>query len=448
MRKGFLGSLAALMAGGLALAQAPSSSPGTSSSLVPAFSLGRPVPLSETSTPIVDPQVVRTSGSGFGNPAVAPPPPAYAVPPPPPYGTAIAVPPTTLPPPGACPPAVCPPICPEPGGPRGWISAEHLLWWVKDGPRPQPMIPTAPVLGVIPPATVTALSAQTIPGTGDFDYGTFNGLRMTAGGWLDQAERFGLEASGFILERRSDGTNLTLTAPGALGLPFGTPTASAAVTSSTRFWGAEADGLVGLLRRDCFRVDVLAGFRYLSLLEELNQGAGAAATLGGVPVLARIADGFDTQNRFYGGQLGAKAGYRYNRFSADLITKVAMGAMHEVVSVTGVKSVASGGLVLSAPGGLFAQPTNMGRQSEDNFAVVPEVTLQVGLDVTRYLRTFIGYNFLYVSSVVRPGDQVDPVVNLSQMGGGPLVGPARPAPRFETTDFWAQGVNFGVEFRY
>jgi len=55
---------------------------------------------------------------------------------------------------------------------------------------------------------------------------------------------------------------------------------------------------------------------------------------------------------------------------------------------------------------------------------------------------------IYWSSVVRPGDQVDPVVNFSQLFGGPLVGPAQPLPQFNRTDFFAHGLSFGLEFRY
>jgi hypothetical protein len=33
-------------------------------------------------------------------------------------------------------------------------------------------------------------------------------------------------------------------------------------------------------------------------------------------------------------------------------------------------------------------------------------------------------------------------------GNGPLVGSARPAFTFDGTDFWAQGLNFGVELSY
>lgn len=52
----------------------------------------------------------------------------------------------------------------------------------------------------------------------------------------------------------------------------------------------------------------------------------------------------------------------------------------------------------------------------------------------------------------RAGRQIDPVVHVSQFpirsGNDPLVGPARPAFRFDGSDFWAQGLNFGLELKY
>jgi hypothetical protein len=67
---------------------------------------------------------------------------------------------------------------------------------------------------------------------------------------------------------------------------------------------------------------------------------------------------------------------------------------------------------------------------------------------------FAGYEILYWNRVVRPGDQIDHNVNLSQnavldpKGVGTLVGPAQPAPLFNRSDFWAQGINLGLEYRY
>jgi hypothetical protein len=51
-------------------------------------------------------------------------------------------------------------------------------------------------------------------------------------------------------------------------------------------------------------------------------------------------------------------------------------------------------------------------------------------------------------------DQIDRGINpvqapaITGVPNAPLIGPARPAPLFNTTDFWAQGMNFGLEVRY
>jgi hypothetical protein len=53
--------------------------------------------------------------------------------------------------------------------------------------------------------------------------------------------------------------------------------------------------------------------------------------------------------------------------------------------------------------------------------------------------------------VVRPGNQIDRNINLTQsqfLGNGALTGQASPGPALSRTDFWAQGITFGLEYRY
>jgi hypothetical protein len=102
---------------------------------------------------------------------------------------------------------------------------------------------------------------------------------------------------------------------------------------------------------------------------------------------------------------------------------------------------------------LLAQPTNSGHLSKNHFAVLPEIGIKVGYQVTDNVRVYVGWDFLYASSVVRPGDQIDRSVNTNQLltiaGPGSVGnGPARPAPTFKPTDFWAFGVNAGLEWRF
>ena len=96
----------------------------------------------------------------------------------------------------------------------------------------------------------------------------------------------------------------------------------------------------------------------------------------------------------------------------------------------------------------------IGERSRDVFAVVPEGSVTLGLQLTPWAALTVGYTFLYASDVVRPGDQIDrginPTQNPSFTGAvpAPLVGPARPAFRFHGADVWAQGLTVGVTLQY
>jgi hypothetical protein len=76
----------------------------------------------------------------------------------------------------------------------------------------------------------------------------------------------------------------------------------------------------------------------------------------------------------------------------------------------------------------------------------------VGYHVSESLRVYLGYDLLYLSDLARPGEQIDQVVNPTQLptsaGPSPLTGPARPFFHFVNKDIWAQGLNVGMEFRY
>ena len=148
--------------------------------------------------------------------------------------------------------------------------------------------------------------------------------------------------------------------------------------------------------------------------------------------------------------------YRRNRWTVDLRTSVALGTTHERLRVEGDQiRTLPGQPPLVLAGGLLALNSNSGRFTRDQFAVVPEVGLNVGYQVTDHLRLFAGYNFLYWSRVIRPGDQIDPVLDINRIPRfvppGVVVPPApevRPAVLFRETDFWAQGLLAGVQFNY
>ena len=106
----------------------------------------------------------------------------------------------------------------------------------------------------------------------------------------------------------------------------------------------------------------------------------------------------------------------------------------------------------SAAGGFFAQSTNSGQFSRNQFAVAPQVQLEGGYRLQNGVRLFVGYDFLYINNVVRPGNQIDTTVNTTSNAvitpPGTLAGAARPAPLINGSSFWAQGVKLGASYAF
>jgi hypothetical protein len=357
--------------------------------------------------------------------------------------------------------------CERPSGPRCWGGADYLMWWVRNGPTP-PLVTTGNPSVLPAPGALGAAGTRILFGDSDLEYGTFAGGRITVGGWCDCARIWGWEASGFLLERRSDAFRLASSAAGTppLYVPFfnvGTgkegsfavadpglhTSGSVRVFSATRLWGAEANALRHLMSGQCFDLDLLGGFRYLDLQESLVVSAINVQD-NAFDTHKSIYESFSTRNHFYGPQLGARLGYRHGPIVVDLTGKLALGVTNQVIHTTGSVITSGTGVANPGtfPGGIFAQPSNLGRREFDRFGVVPQLQLKVGYDITPRLRATVGYDFLYWHNVVRPGDQIDRSLNLTQFAGGNLAGPARPAPQSQGSGFWAHGVSAGLEYRY
>jgi hypothetical protein len=156
-------------------------------------------------------------------------------------------------------------------------------------------------------------------------------------------------------------------------------------------------------------------------------------------------------NQFYGPQIGLSSHTQCGRWSFDLIGKLALGDMHEVANISGSTLLISPAATISSNTGILGEPSNIGNHSFDHIAVIPELTLNVGYQVVENVRFTVGYNFLYINKVMRPGDLVDgvdarQVQSLSVFD--PTVTSVHPAVVEHESHWWAQGVNFGIEVRY
>jgi hypothetical protein len=379
-------------------------------------------------------------------------------------------------------------------GPRFYARAELLLWFTKlmNAPplvRGSTVVPPGPVL---PPGFGLPGDpfTQILYGNGPIGDPFHMGARFSAGAWLDSCQTCGVDASCFFLGRNTDtvvfaspqfpvifrpfiqanppgGPNFQIVAfpPGFTqgGLPFPDQTGSLTIDTATGLWGADVNA------KEClccshnafggYRVDLFAGFRYLdlddrlSITENLVLGANnAAGFVAGTRAI--VNDQFSTHDQFYGGQIGANFEYTHNRFSLDGRASVALGATHEVILINGSQQVTPPGAATQFfTGGLLALRSNSGRFTTGRFGFAPEFTLNAGYLIAPRLKVFAGYNFLLWTPVARAAEQIDPVLDISQIPNfanppPPPVVPTRPVVPFTQNAFWAQGVQFGVELRW
>jgi hypothetical protein len=160
-------------------------------------------------------------------------------------------------------------------------------------------------------------------------------------------------------------------------------------------------------------------------------------------------DRLAVHNQIYAPQVGLTAGLRRGRWSLDATAKLGLGWLHATARIEGATELrSSSGAVQVLSGGVLAAP-GYTLAGEDAFVVVPEITLTAGYQVTPWLRAVVGYNFLFVSQVLRPGGLVGGTTP-SQVPQLPSSAPGTlfTAPSLQGERFWAQGLTAGLEVRY
>jgi hypothetical protein len=345
------------------------------------------------------------------------------------------------------------------------VGAEALFWWFEDSPMPVPIV-TDGAVGA--PGTRTYLGGQ------DFDTGSHPGFRLS--GDYALSSHSGVEANVFYLPSRStsagvassgepDSTNLIVPyIDAATGIESVTEISYAPIYSGTAreelsnsLLGAEIDGRWALAPAGAWRVDLLGGLRYLRLRETYTLDTSSPYIPPFPQDIWNTTEEFDATNNFYGAQAGVRARFDDGAFFASGVAKLALGAMVQSVDVSGsltTNDYTEFGATQTFSGGYYALPTNIGNHSRTAFAVVPEVGLTLGYQVTPAASVFAGYSFIYASNVARPGKQISRTVNPTQSTSytedpeARIEGPAQPTFQFNDSSFWAQGISAGLAVRF
>jgi hypothetical protein len=242
------------------------------------------------------------------------------------------------------------------------------------------------------------------------------------------------------------------------------------VTGSLQFWGAEANIRCVATDVGWCRIEAIGGFRHLGVNEgldivQISQGLGGPFTTGAFGVLTgtprfRVVDLFQTRNLFFGGQAGVSLILPWDPCWVALVGKVGVGVNDQLIRINGSTSFTQGGDGVDfiapgarVPGGLLTSPSNIGDSRRGRVACMTEGGIDWGFQICSWLEFSLGYSFIWWSSVIRPGDQIDRRINLASVPLSPTYIPGTPPPALPTVpfierDIWAQGLNLTMRFLF
>lgn len=363
----------------------------------------------------------------------------------------------------------------------GWASFEALHWY-QDGMNLPALVTTSDGTNIAraDAGVLGRSTTRTLFGGNDVLDRSFDGFRLRFGFWFDRCHTWGLGAEYFHIGQESDSFTGTSSGTPILARPFfntttglndselvafpgivgGTVTARAASELYGGGFhlrhlrccqeGCKSWLFCGCAEHYCSRSETMIGYRFLQLDEDVS----ISESLSGINPQGSFAikDSFNTRNQFNGFDLGWK--YRVTRgyWTYDALLRLAFGNTRQTVRINGETTIndPNNPPATTSVGGLLAQTSNIGEHQQDQFSVVPEFNANIGYQLTDHLRATFGYTFIYWSNVVRPGDIISTDLNTGLLppAVSPLTGVARPEFRFDTTDYWAQGLNYGLEYRW
>ena len=351
-----------------------------------------------------------------------------------------------------------------------WFDAELLAWSTKSQ-QALPLVTTSPEGTAIDDAGVLGLGTTSILAGNETLFDSLQpGGRLTGGWWFDADQCSGIELHYFAIDgeaidfRRSSATTPILARPytdSVTGLQEsvlvafpGTVTGEIRARVDMEFSGAGALWRRALSTGYRHRLDVLCGYRYTRLFDSVRTNevlTSLDAASGFAPGLniTRF-DRFRAENEFHGGELGLAGRWQRGCWSFELLGKTALGSSHRGILIDGQTTTTDNSVVPPVitvePGGVLAQPSNLGSYTEDDLAFVSEVGVSVQYDLSCQLRASIGYSFIYWSDVSRVLDHVSPVIDPAQIPPAGGTGPS--TFQFVTDDFWAQGLTAGFEYQF
>lgn len=348
-----------------------------------------------------------------------------------------------------------------------WFEIEYLYWKIQDAPK---------IIPLVEESFLNDSSSRIVLGDQRITSKWRSGARFTLGFWFDDVQCYGVEANYFFLGEAT--AKKKVFSDGLLGSPFlafpfidsesgadaslniafpGSYSGLANLRVSNQLNGAELNGISHFYCCNGWDIDLLGGFRYLNFSEHLRFHTNSPYINASLANIYFTNDKFILDSNFYGAQIGANFNYNCSDLLFNFRAKIAFGAIMQSSKVHGefvLNDFTDFVTVQRYESGFLAYPSNSGHRKKTRFSVIPEVNLNIGYQISDGFSLLVGYNFLYVTNVLRASKQLSNKINPTQSAlleftpTPVLVGEGEPKGHLRSSSLWVQGLNVGFEFQF
>ena len=356
---------------------------------------------------------------------------------------------------------------------RLWIRADYLYWQTEGMDVPALVTTSSAGTDRFDAGVLGEANTRTVFGGGEINDDGTSGIRFRSGFWITQQGTFAIESEYFQLLGDQDdgfsggGGNSIVARPfydssrdtdtaQLINFP-GVVDGNLRVRSDTDLRSILINGRVALCpvgvcnsSGHSDRVDWIVGYRRVELDDSLSFNESLTSQLANAPGTIALNDRFSSSNEFNGLQLGVIHQTQFKRGWLESMLRVAAGNTNQQVNIAGSTAITENDTTENFGGGLLAQRSNIGKYERDEFTMIPEIGLTLGVRLTDWLDATVGYSVMYFPSVVRAGSQIDTDVNGNLVAPEiqPFTGTLRPDFEFVESDYWAHGLSLGAELRF
>lgn len=374
---------------------------------------------------------------------------------------------------------------------RFWFRGEYAYYWTS-GMNLPPLVTTGPFNSGLtsstdPVGSLGRPDTTILYGNNTVLYDGRSGFYLNTGMWLDRCRTYAIQFDWLDLGPQDARYSVSSNANGspAIGRPYydvqagrqwrelvsypGTLSGTVSVEANDHFGSAG----VALRKRcmapschdccpkdpcdccnkgcECIGLDLIVGYRYYSLTDNITIRENLTALA--PPITGTridVTDSFRAANEFHGAELGLSADVVRGKWTLTLLLKAALGNNYQTVNINGRTVVTDAlGNSINYDAGVYATRTNIGTYHKNDFVIIPEIGLQAAYEINCHWKVYAGYNILYWASVMRSAQAIDLNVDPRNIPGG-LDPSATHFPQFEWcgSNFWAQGLRVGLEYRF